>query len=106
MTDSEAPVVRAWANLPEGQRHPKNLAILAVEQLTLPKDHPFAITILQSSDYRDPTVSILVTCTDELERLVVITPDDDPVTLASRIHAAVDELVDEYDEILEHGQHS
>lgn len=83
-----------WDALTEGQRHPKNLAILTVEHLALPADHPYSVKVLQDVDYRNPVVSVLVGLPDGQERIVEIHDGDDPSSLAARIRAAADELVD------------
>lgn len=83
-----------WDSLPEGQRHPKNLAILAVEHLALPADYPCTVTVVQDVDYRNPVVSVLVALPDGHERIVGILDGDAPVSLAARIRSAVAELVD------------
>ncbi|GAA2394690.1 hypothetical protein [Gordonia cholesterolivorans] len=82
-----------WDSLPEGQRHPKNLAILVVEHLALPADYPCTVTVLQDVDYRNPVVSVLVALPDGHERTVEIHVDDDPVSLAARMRVAAEVLV-------------
>ncbi|SEC96186.1 Uncharacterised protein (plasmid) [Tsukamurella tyrosinosolvens] len=82
-----------WDALPEGQRHPKNLAILAVEHLVMPASYPCRVTVLQDVDYRKPEISVLVALPDGRERTVKILDGDDPVTLAARIRGAADQLV-------------
>lgn len=57
MTEETSEALRRWDALPEGLRHPKNLAMLAIEHLVLPDDHPCRILVLQDADYRNPKVS-------------------------------------------------
>lgn len=90
--------------MPESLRHPKNLATLAVEPLALPDDLPCKVTILQSVEWRDPVVAVLVELGDS-ERTVKIRDGDHPASLAQRIRDAAHELVDEFDPLVWLGDH-
>jgi len=85
--------VRRWAALPESLRHAKNLAMLAVEHLVLPDDHPCRVVVVQDADYWNPRVSVLVELAGGAERTVEILGGDDPVALATRIRATADDLL-------------
>ena len=94
MTEETSEALRRWDALPEGLRHPKNLAMLAIEHLVLPDDHPCRILVLQDADYRNPKVSVFVELPGDAERTVEILDGDDPLALAARIRDAADDLVD------------
>jgi len=92
VTAETSEAVRRWDALPASLRHPKNLAMLAVEHLALPDGHPCRVLVVQDADYRNPRVSVLVELAGVAERTVEILGDDDPVALAARIRAAADDL--------------
>ncbi|WP_157975652.1 hypothetical protein [Brachybacterium sp. YJGR34] len=94
MTAETSEATWRWDALPGSLRHAKNLAMLAVEHLAFPDDHPCRVLVLQDADYRNPKVSVLVELAADAERTVEILDDDDPVALAARIRAAADALVD------------
>lgn len=91
MVDEALETMRRWDSLPEGQRHPKNLAILAVESLALPDEHRCRFTILQDADYWNPVVSIVIETPEGDHWRVEIREDDDPCSLAARVRTAIEE---------------
>ncbi|WP_299520551.1 hypothetical protein [uncultured Serinicoccus sp.] len=60
MTAETSAAVRKWDALPGSLRHPKNLAMLAVEHLALLMTIRCSVLVVQDADYRDPRVSVLV----------------------------------------------
>ncbi|MFP3397616.1 hypothetical protein SB749_14895 [Brevibacterium sp. SIMBA_078] len=92
MHDEGSETMRRWDSLSDSQRHPKNLAILAVESLALRDEHQCRVTILQDADYWNPVVSIVVESSEGNQRKIEIHGDDDPCSLATRVRAAAQEL--------------
>lgn len=95
MDDEASETMRQWDSLTEGQRHPKNLAILALESLALPDAPRCRVTIVQDADYWNPVVSIVVEISESGKRTIEIHGDDDPLSLAAQVQAAADELITE-----------
>lgn len=81
-----------WDELPEGLRHPKNLAGLAIEQLDLAADGPCRVLIVQDADWRDGRVYVEVERVGGGTSRVDIEKGDDPRTLAKRIRAVIAEM--------------
>ncbi|WP_432789391.1 hypothetical protein QYM46_13790 [Brevibacterium sp. K11IcPPYGO002] len=95
MDDEASETMRQWDSLTEGQRHPKNLAILALESLALPDEPRCRVTIVQDADYWNPVVSIVVESSEGGRRRVEIHEDDGPCSLATRVRAAAEQLITE-----------
>ncbi|GGA72009.1 hypothetical protein GCM10011490_23450 [Pseudoclavibacter endophyticus] len=78
-----------WDELPEGLRHPKNLARLAIEQLSLPADSPCRVLIVQDAGWRDGRVYVEVERIGGRTSRIDIEKGDGPSTLAARITAVL-----------------
>ncbi|MFC0674520.1 hypothetical protein [Brachybacterium hainanense] len=89
MTEDRREVLRRWDALPAEERDRVAVALLAVELLALPSDHLCQALVVGDGE----DVSIVVAGVAEVGRAVAVEEGDDPVSLAARLQAVVDDLV-------------